>query len=81
MLKKNYLDISDETLEECFIPMGMPKNLAKTLLYISQIDNEKFSKKDVFGFYDEDYNEDDYNVFIYDTCKYPPNPNPHKTLN
>jgi len=64
-----------------FYTYGDAEKFGKTLLYISQIDNEKFSKKDLFGFYDEDYNENDYNVFIYDTCKYPPNSNPHKTLN
>jgi len=45
MLKKNYLDISDETLEEHFISLGISRNLAKTLIHISQIDYEKFSKK------------------------------------
>jgi len=81
MFKKNYHSISDEALEEQFVSLGMPRNLAKTLMYISQIDYPTLSKKDKFCFYNEDYNEDDYNVFIYDTCKYPPNSDSHKTLN
>ena len=81
MLKNNYLNISDETLEKHFVSLGMPRNLVKTLIYISKIDYTTFSKKDIFCFYDEDYNEDDYNVFIYDTCRYPPNSDSHKTLN
>ena len=81
LLKKECFKYSDGNIEECFIPMGLPKNLAKTLMYISQIDDEKLSKKELFGFYDEDYNEDDYNVFTYDTLRYPPGSTPHKTLN
>ncbi len=42
---------------------------------------KNFQKKDLSGLYDENYNEDDYNVFIYDTYKYPPNSDSHKTLN
>ena len=39
MSNKNYLDISDETLEEFFISMMMPENLVKTL---EDIVNGKF---------------------------------------
>lgn len=80
-MKKDYINIPDETMVELFISMGMPRNLAKTLIHISQIDNVKISKKEIFCLNNEDYNEDDYNVFIYDTCKYPTNSKPHKTLN
>ena len=78
---KDYLIVYDETLEEYFVSLGMPRDLPKKLIYISQIDDKKVLKKDLFCFFDENYNEDDYNVFIYYTCKYPPNSYPHKTLN
>jgi hypothetical protein len=76
----DYLNVSDETLEEYFASLGVPRDLYKKLLYTSQINDKKELKKDLFCFFDENYYEDDYTVFIYDTCKYPPNSNPHKTL-
>jgi len=72
----NYHSISDGILDEHFVSLGMPKNLAKTLKYISEVNSVTSSKKDKFCLCD-----DDYNVFVYDTCKYPPNSDSHKTLN
>ena len=76
-----YPSISDGILEEHFVSLGMPRNLAKTLIYISEINSVTSSKKDKFCLCDDDYAEDDYNVFVYDTCRYPPNSDSHKTLN
>ena len=81
MWKRELNNISDETLEEFFISEGMPRNLAKSLIKISQIGNEKIVKKNLYGFNEENYIEDEYNVFVYETIKYPPESNPHKTLN
>ena len=81
MLKMKYHGFSDETGEELFVSLGMPRNLARTLLYISQIDNNNSSKKEIFCLNDKYYIENEYNVFIYDTCRYPPNSDSHKTLN
>jgi len=67
-LKNEFHNISDEMMDDFFISEGMTKNLAKTLMRLSKIDDED----------DTDYN---YSVFIYDTCRYPPNSNPHRTLN
>ena len=66
-------------LDEFFLSLGVPKKLSELLFDISQID--KYKKKDKLYFFHEDYCSDEYNVFIYDTCRYPPNSNPHKTLN
>jgi len=77
----NYHGISDETGVELFVSLGMPRNLAKTLMYISQIDNKNSSKKEIFRLNENYYSENEYNVFIYDTCRYPPNSDSHKTLN
>jgi len=39
--KQPVLDGSDEKIVELFMELGMPKNLAKTLLYISQVEECK----------------------------------------
>ncbi|MCD6542331.1 MAG: ArsR family transcriptional regulator [Thermoplasmata archaeon] len=39
--KQPVLDGSDEKIVELFTELGMPKNLAKTLLYISQVEECK----------------------------------------
>jgi len=81
MIINNYFNISNESLEEYFLSIGVPKNLAKILMRVSQNDEKKILKKDPFCFNNEDYNQEEFNVFIYDTCRYPPNSNSHKTLN
>ena len=80
MLNNIDFNFFNESLEEIFLSMGMPKNLAEILMYISQ-KNKKKVKKDRFYLNYEDYNQEEYNIFIYETCKYPPNSNPHQTLN
>jgi hypothetical protein len=74
-------NISSETLDEFFYSLGVPKKLSDILINISQYDKIKNKKKNLYYFLDEDYYSDIYNVFIYETCRYPPNSNPHKTLN
>ena len=79
---KNLIPIlSDEILGELYSSMGVPKNLSDILIDISNIDKIQKKKKDILFQFDDDYYQDYYNVFVYDTCKYPPNSNPHKTLN
>ncbi|KAA0007654.1 MAG: ArsR family transcriptional regulator [Thermoplasmata archaeon] len=39
--KQPVLDGSDEKIVELFMELGMPKNLAKTLLYVSQVEECK----------------------------------------
>jgi len=80
MLNNIDFNFSNESLEEIFLSMGVPKNLSEILMYISQ-NNKKKVKKDRFYLNYEDYNQEEYNIFIYETCKYPPNSNPHQTLN
>jgi len=76
-LKNIISNFSDEILGEFYSSIGLPKNLLDILINISDIDKIKMKKKDRLYQFDENY----YNVFVYDTCKYPPNSNPHKTLN
>ena len=71
MLNNIDFNFFNESLEEIFLSMGMPKNLAEILMYISQ--KKKKVKKDRFYLNYEDYNQEEYNIFIYETCKYPPN--------
>lgn len=80
LLKRKRYDIPDETVEEFFVSEGMPRNLAKILIRISKCGYEKIPEN-IYDLDEADYNEDEYNVFIYDTLKYPPKSNPHKTLN
>jgi len=81
LLKKECFDYSDETLEEFYVSRGIPRKMAKVLVNSSQIGTKMISKIKIYDFNEEEHNEDDYNVFIYDTLKYPPGSNPHKTLN
>ena len=81
MLNNIDFNFSNESFEEIFLSMGVPKNLAEILMYISQNNEKKKLKKDRFYLNYEDYNQDEYNIFIYETCKYPLNSNPHQTLN
>jgi hypothetical protein len=76
-LKNIISDFSDEILEDFFSSMGVPRNLSDLLIGISDINKNKMKKKERSYYFNDDY----YNVFVYETCKYPPNSNPHKTLN
>ncbi len=79
LLKSKRNNISDETVEEFFVSEGMPRNLAKILIKVSKCGYENIKK--IYNLSIEDYTKDEYNVFIYDTLKYPPKSNPHGTLN
>ena len=76
LLKKECFDYSDETLEEFYVSRGIPRKMAKVLASSSKIGNIMIPKIKLY-----DFNEDDYNVFTYDTLRYPPGSTPHKTLN
>jgi len=79
LLKSKRNNISDETVEEFFVSEGMPRNLAKILIKVSKCGYENIKK--IYNLSVEDYNKDEYNVFIYDTLKYPPKSNSHGVLN
>ena len=81
MYRRELDNISDETLVKFFISEGVPKRIAKSLVKTSS--DMKKTDKVIFHLDDVDEYEEneDYGFIIYDTVKYPPNRNPHKTLN
>ena len=96
--KRKKQNVSDEDLLDNFTELGMPKNLAKTLIYLSKFDECRptyvkrgpdLRQPEVITAMEElrkcgwvknkvkDCDiENEYNVFVYDTIKYPPNSTP-----
>ena len=80
-MKKDCFNLINDSMDEYFESQGIPKDFLKKLMDLFDSDKKTLSKIDSIFLEDEYYNQDEYNVFVYDTCIYPPNSNPPKTLN
>ena len=79
--RRKVFNYSDEDLLDVFTELGMSGILAKRMIEISQIIDKSNKKLKIFDL--DDYSEtmNQYNVFVYDTVKYPPKSNPPDTCN